>query len=167
MTNKQHKSTTNSVTCRSIYGPLLQVPKEKMLFRNSVYGVIIHENKILLVRTRTTNALTFPGGGIELGETMHEALKREVSEETGIKIKVGEMFHAQEEFFYFDPEDVGYHAFLFFFRCQAITTELVQGTLIDDFRTHQPSWIPLNDLDPQIFLEGARNAVSIILKKDV
>lgn len=138
-----------------------------MRFRNSVYGVIINENKILLVRTLTTNALTFPGGGIELGETMHEALKREVSEETGIKIEIECLFHAQEEFFYFDPEDIGYHAFLFFFRCRPITTNLVSGTIIDDFRTHKPSWIPLDELDSECFLVGARKALSIILNQEM
>jgi 8-oxo-dGTP pyrophosphatase MutT (NUDIX family) len=152
-----------TVSCYSVFGPMVQVPIEKMRFRTSVYGLIPDDGNLLLVRTKTTNQLTFPGGGIKLGETMQEALKREVSEETGIEIKIGELFHIQEEFFYFDPDDIGYHAFLFFFRCEPLTTNLENGTIIEDFRTHHPSWMPIDDLQPEDFLQGAQKALSIFL----
>jgi 8-oxo-dGTP pyrophosphatase MutT (NUDIX family) len=41
--------------------------------------------KIFLVNTRRTGEYYLPGGGIEVGERIEWALKREVKEETGIE----------------------------------------------------------------------------------
>ncbi len=55
--------------------------------RVRVCGLCFKENKILLVK-HNLNGATFyapPGGAVEFGETMEEALKRELFEETSIK----------------------------------------------------------------------------------
>ena len=47
------------------------------------------KGEILLVRLKKgpfAGALCIPGGGVELGETSHEAARREVLEETGIDV---------------------------------------------------------------------------------
>jgi 8-oxo-dGTP pyrophosphatase MutT (NUDIX family) len=50
--------------------------------REAVRAIIMQGEEILLLHT-TTGGYKFPGGGVEAGETFSEALKREVSEETG------------------------------------------------------------------------------------
>jgi len=75
-------------------------------------AIIISGNKILLVK-RTINERIYwacPGGQIEKGESKEEALIREVKEETGLDIKVGDLlanlpcqkpeFAGQIEYFY-------------------------------------------------------------------
>ena len=58
---------------------------------SAVAGVVIHNNNVLLVKKSNLEELwSFPGGAIEIGETLHEALTREVLEETSIIIKVGD-----------------------------------------------------------------------------
>lgn len=58
--------------------------------RVSGRAVIIEDGKILLNKFRNGLYYNFPGGGVEDGETLAECTKREVLEETGITVVVGE-----------------------------------------------------------------------------
>lgn len=44
-------------------------------------------NSILLVKHTYSEGWVLPGGGVEVGESMLTAIKRELSEETGLKCK--------------------------------------------------------------------------------
>lgn len=55
----------------------------------AVSAAIIRDGHVLLARRArgaSTGVFTLPGGVVEAGETLHEALVREVMEETGIAI---------------------------------------------------------------------------------
>ena len=57
----------------------------------SVGALIVHEGKILLVkraRPPSKGKWSIPGGAVELGEEVREALVREVKEECGLDIEV-------------------------------------------------------------------------------
>lgn len=55
-------------------------------------GVVVNgDGDILLVKTYKSG-WGFPGGQIEVGENLIEAVKREIMEETGIDVEVGELF---------------------------------------------------------------------------
>jgi 8-oxo-dGTP diphosphatase len=56
----------------------------------AVSAAIIRDGKVLVVRRARKPALslyTLPGGAVELGETLHEAVVREVREETQLTIE--------------------------------------------------------------------------------
>jgi len=57
--------------------------------RKRATAVIIKNRKILLIRRVKPNAdyFIFPGGGVEEGESVEEALKREVMEELTLEVK--------------------------------------------------------------------------------
>jgi 8-oxo-dGTP diphosphatase len=58
-----------------------------------VGAVVIDDDRMLLVRRGHGPAAgewSFPGGRVEFGETMVEALVREVKEETGLDVAVGD-----------------------------------------------------------------------------
>ncbi len=50
-----------------------------------VRGVVVDDDKLLLVRHSYLPGWFFPGGGVEPGETALEGLNRELDEETGIQ----------------------------------------------------------------------------------
>jgi len=55
-----------------------------------VGGVVIHKNKILLVKQnygRSRGKYMIPGGFVDRGETLIEAVTREIYEETGMKVE--------------------------------------------------------------------------------
>ena len=60
-------------------------------FRFSVHAVITNnEGKLLLLKqTYTDKRWGLPGGSVEPGETIHEAIKRECYEELGLNIIIG------------------------------------------------------------------------------
>ena len=55
-------------------------------------AVLNDRGEVLLIKDERRNSWTFPGGIVEEGEGLLDGVKREVLEETGIEIEVGEPF---------------------------------------------------------------------------
>jgi 8-oxo-dGTP diphosphatase len=79
------------------------------LFNIRVYGILIDENKRILVSDefiRGAYITKFPGGGLEFGEGTRDCLTREFKEETGLDVTIGEHLYTTD--FYqrsaFNPE---------------------------------------------------------------
>ena len=61
--------------------------------RVAVGAIVFHDSKVLLVRRGKPPAedlWAIPGGSVEIGESLKSAAEREIFEETGIRICVGE-----------------------------------------------------------------------------
>lgn len=55
-------------------------------------GVVLNDKgEVLMVKTHNAGWV-FPGGQVEVGENVIEAVKREIMEEAGVEIEVGEVF---------------------------------------------------------------------------
>lgn len=81
--------------------------------RVRVAGLLQRSDKILLVKLHSPvidrEIWLPPGGGVEFGESLHQAVKREFKEETGLIISVGKLRHINELI------EGKYHALEFFF----------------------------------------------------
>ena len=56
-------------------------------------AVVLNERgEVLLIKDDRRNSWTFPGGIVEEGEGLLDGVKREVLEETGIEVEVGQLF---------------------------------------------------------------------------
>src|SRR5262249_33391718 len=80
--------------------------------RVGVGAVILHEDKVLLVRRGKAPSFgkwSLPGGLVELGETTHEAISREIREECGIKIRVVDVAGVIDRVVKDDADRVRYH----------------------------------------------------------
>jgi len=139
------------VECTTHFGRKRLIPKEKLTFRPSAYAIIVNNDRVLLLNTVHTGTYSLPGGGIEIGETIEDALKREVREETGIDIEIVRFLRFAEQFFYYDPADVAFHSFLFFYLCRPQTMEICDDNEVDDDSVEMPRWIKIDGLENQHF----------------
>ncbi len=55
-------------------------------------GILIHHNKVLLIKHKKLNMWLTPGGHVDERELPHQTAEREFLEETGIKVKAVEPF---------------------------------------------------------------------------
>ena len=70
-----------------------------MNHRISAGALIVHDDRILLVRHQKASEYDFwvaPGGGVIGTETLAEAVKREVREETGLEVLLDELVYVEE-----------------------------------------------------------------------
>ncbi len=77
-----------------------------------VGGIVLNEGKVLLVKRGKQPGYgkwSIPGGMVELGETLSEALKREVLEECGIEIELADVVAVLERVIRREDEKVRYH----------------------------------------------------------
>jgi 8-oxo-dGTP diphosphatase len=77
------------------------VPGPASRLRNSAKAVIVADGRLLVTDNRSPTDpegrwLLLPGGGQHPGETLHDALRREVVEETGFEVAVGPLLWIRE-----------------------------------------------------------------------
>ncbi|MBE9566327.1 MAG: NUDIX hydrolase [Proteobacteria bacterium] len=73
---------------------------------------IVRRGRLLLIQRGTEpnkGLWSFPGGRIELGETLFEAVKREAGEETGIEVEPLELFQTHDWIVRDDAGQVCFH----------------------------------------------------------
>lgn len=79
-------------------------------FNLRVYGLVMNNKAEILLFSERRNGfhmLKFPGGGVEYGEGIIDALKREFKEELDVEVLRAEFFYFNEEFqdSYFQKSD--------------------------------------------------------------
>ena len=64
-----------------------------MNFKIVTAAIVLQDNKVLLTRRALGQSLEgyweFPGGKVEEGESLQECLKREIFEELGVQVMLG------------------------------------------------------------------------------
>ncbi len=77
-----------------------------------VGGVIFHGSSVLLVKRGQEPGMgqwSLPGGAVELGETLINALRREIEEEVSIKIKIGGLVRILDRIVYDQDKKIRFH----------------------------------------------------------
>ncbi len=118
--------------------------------RNSAKALIFRDRSLLLQVCHIDGQRVhlLPGGTQEFGESLGDTVRREVWEETGLRVRVEELLWVQEFIArnHLPVEGDGDHAVQFFFRCVAATdAEISDGSLPDTAQVGV-RWVPLAEL---------------------
>lgn len=121
-----------------------------MAVRVSVSALIVRDGALLLVRKDSDEdpRYTFPGGGQEHGETLPEAVRREVWEETGGTVEVGDLLWVREYIgahHQFAEIDATVHIVDHLFRCTLISEKPLQPVSPDPDQ-RGTEWVPIDQL---------------------
>jgi len=114
----------------------------KQQFPEPTCGALIFNSKgeMLLVKShKWKNKYVMPGGHVELGETIEDALKREIMEETGMRIYDIEYLMHQE--FIYGKEFYKKKHFIFFdFYCKTKSKKVILNNEGQEYK-----WVKLKD----------------------
>jgi ADP-ribose pyrophosphatase len=129
-----------------------------------VGGVVLIEGRVVLIR-RGKEPLrgrwVIPGGTVELGETLQDALVREMQEETGILVRPREVVLVFDRIQREGPS-VEYHYVIIDYACDYVSGALRAGSDADEVALVAPDEIGRYDLPPQaldLVLDVFRRAV--------
>ena len=158
-------ASDKQVICHDINGKLYKVGAKKLVFRPSIYGILIEKNKVLL--SKQWDGYDFPGGGAELHETIDETLKREFWEETGFKVKPGKIIYVSSSFFYALSRKQYWNCQLFYFLVKKIGGKLSKANF-DEYEKKYADlaeWINIKKLNQIKFYNSLGNQGSIKIIK--
>jgi len=111
----------------------------------AVGAIVLEKGEVLLVRRDHAPALgqwSLPGGRVEWGETLREAIVREVREETGIDIEVEGLAGIAERILADDAGKTEFHYVILDFWARPKSRDLTAG---DD--ASEARWVPVGELN--------------------
>jgi ADP-ribose pyrophosphatase YjhB (NUDIX family) len=117
-----------------------------------VGAVVIDAGSVVLIKRRfepLAGQWSLPGGTLELGETLAAGVAREVFEETGLDVDVGEVVEVFDRILLDPDARVRYHFVLIDYLCRPRGGTLAAGSDVADARWVRPADLPSFRLTPK------------------
>lgn len=129
-------------------------------WRVSIYALIFKDNNLLILKNKTEKLCDIPGGGVELNETLAEALQREAMEEAGASIIMGEFVHLKQDYFYHSGQKAFFKTIQLFYTAN-LRQELTEPT---EKKTEWVKWVPLNKISEYALPVAVKESLTKLIK---
>ncbi|MDR0849732.1 MAG: NUDIX domain-containing protein [Propionibacteriaceae bacterium] len=118
------------------------------LFRYRAAALIVRSGAVLLAKNDRDDYYYSVGGGVHVGETAEEALRRELLEETGFALEPGPLCVLHENFFVDTTDGTPWHEVALYFRVDVPDEFEPRGDSVtmDGIAEHM-EWVPIDALD--------------------
>lgn len=123
-------------------------------FNYRVCAVMVHEGRLLAMHDGRTPHYYLPGGRVKLHEGAEAALRRELSEELGIKADIKRPLWLNQGFFTLDGTDCRFHEICIYFLVEPDDGLLARGesfTCQEDGQTLRFDWLDFSQLEKEYF----------------
>lgn len=124
-------------------------------FNFRVAGLLIHNNKILIMNDERGSYNYLPGGRVKLNESVEEAILRELKEELNIEGKIVRPLWFNEAFFKEQMSGIDYHEICMYFLIDISETDLLsrgnEFTLYEGIHTFNYKWVTFEELNEIAF----------------
>lgn len=137
-------------------------------FRKAVFIVVYHIDKnkifyVILKRKKHWKGFEFPKGGVEKGEKLAEAAKREVKEETGLNVLKLKKFNLNGKYLYnqkvYDRPGISGQTYSLF------SAEVIKRKIKVDKKEHYSGeWIEFEKAIEKLTWQDQRKALKIVDK---
>ncbi|MDD2655958.1 MAG: NUDIX domain-containing protein [Patescibacteria group bacterium] len=121
---------------------------DDLYFRPSIYAIIIKDNQLLMTKFGKYGYF-LPGGGIDLGEDHIDTLIRELKEETGYTVEVGDLLDIQTAFFKSPIKEKYSHTIKIFYKAEIISEnpEDIKLTESENILNVSVEWVNLSEIE--------------------
>lgn len=123
--------------------------KDMRRFRLRAAGIIIENNHVLFATNDSEKYYYSIGGAVNLGESMEQAVCREVFEETGIHYEIDRLAFVQENFFRRDDgmlKGLTCHEITFYFLMKSRGTQQLNSHSLTQGIPEKMCWLPIDKL---------------------
>lgn len=113
--------------------------------RVGVGGVIVQDGRAVIVRRGQEprkGEWSLPGGLVELGESLIDATRREIQEETGLDVEVGALVEMFDRIHRDAEGRIRYHFVIADYLCVPVGGTLVAGSDVTDAR-----WVSVDEIE--------------------
>jgi len=130
-----------------------------------VTAALIKRGEKLLIAQRLPdsrfepNKWEFPGGKVDFGEHPKDSLERELQEELGIGVEVGDLYTFASHVY--EQNGMKRHVVILFFRCGILEGEP------EPLDCQDMKWVSRKQLSDQIYVEGDNPVVEMLSNDDM